>query len=166
MGQEANERILELFFEFPDNSFTVRETAKETRIPKSTVQKYLTKLKQRKLIDKENKAVKSLLFKVRKTNFYIEKIVGSGLIEKLLELNPSVIILFGSFRKGESSKGSDIDIFIETHSLVKVDLTKYEKKLKHKIDLHIYSSIRKVSENLQINIINGIKLYGFLDIND
>jgi len=45
-----------------------------------------------------------------------------------------------------------------------LNLSKYEKILNRKIQLHFYRNFRKVSENLKGNIINGIVLDGYLDI--
>ncbi len=155
------DRILELFYEHPHQSFTVREIAVKTKTPKSTVQQYLLDLKKQKLIDEKNQATRTLLFKVKKVNFYIEKIVESGISEKLTqELNPSCIILFGSIRKGDSTHESDIDLFVEAPLSKNIDLKLYEKKLKHKIQLFIEKDIKNLQPQLFNNVINGIKLYG------
>ena len=163
MGHKTKkqDKILELFYECPREKFTVRKIAKETKIPKSTVQKYLLGLKKNDLITKENQANPSLLFKTKKVNYFIEKIVESGLIEFLNEqLNPSCIIIFGSIRKGDSIKESDIDIFIESSVKKELELKTYEKELKHKIELFVYNDINKLQPNLFNNVINGIKLWG------
>lgn len=161
MGQNHPDKILELFYEFPQQQFTVREIAKLAKIPKSTVQKYLHELKKEKLVDSDNRAETSLLFKTKKVNYFLEKLVESGLIEKITaELNPSCIILFGSIRKGDSIKKSDIDLFIECPFKKELNLTGYEKKLKHKIQLFIEKDIQNLPENLLNNVGNGIKIYG------
>ncbi len=155
------DRILELFYEYPSQRFTVREIAKRTRVPKSTVQQYLLELREKKLVDEENKAAATVLFKVKKINFYIERIVESGILEELAkELNPSCIILFGSIRKGDSTYESDIDLFIEAPLSKNINLDLYEKKLKHKIQLFIEKDIKNLQPQLFNNVINGIKLYG------
>ena len=158
-------RILELFYEHPATSYTIRQIAKETRIPLSTAQVYLTSLKKDKLITIENRAATTLLFKTKKINFFVEKIVESGLINELIqELNPSCIIFFGSFRKGDSTAESDIDIFIETPLSKKIDLKRYHKILKHNLDLFIEKDLHTLQPHLINNIINGIKLYGSFTI--
>jgi predicted nucleotidyltransferase len=156
MGQITKnmDKIRELFYEYPDKPFTIREIAKKTNIPKSTVQKYLQEIK-REMKDSE-------LFKIEKIHFYIEKIFETGLIRYLEDtLRSSCIILFGSFRKGESVKDSDIDLFIETATKKVIDLSKFEKKLKHKINIIDEPDIKKIPLRLKNNIINGIKLSGF-----
>lgn len=157
--------ILKVFYEYPEKEFTVREIAKLTKIPKASVHNYLLQLKKAKLISKENQAETTLLFKTKKINDYIEEIVTSGLIEQLIRaLNPSCIILFGSIRKGDSVKDSDIDIFIESPVKKDIPLRLYEKKLGHKIQLFVESDIHKLQPNLLNNVVNGIKLYGSFTI--
>lgn len=160
MGQK-NLKILELFFEHPEKNFTVREISKKTGIPKTTVHKELKSMKEQNLITKENEASESRYFKIKKINYFTEKIISSGLIEKLIkEMNPSCIILYGSIRKGDSVKDSDIDIFVESSIKNIPDLSYYEEKLGHKIQIFVKSDINELNKNLLNNVINGIKLYG------
>ncbi len=165
MGQNKENQILELFYENPNQKFTIREISKITKIPRATAHRIIESLKKQELINKENSANENLLFKTKKINFFIEKIVSSGLIEEIInKLNPSCIILFGSIRKGESIKESDIDLFAESQIKKGANLSKFEKKLKHKIQLFVESDINKLQKNLFNNIINGIKLYGSLNL--
>lgn len=158
-------KILEVYYENPNSTFTVRKISKKTKLPRATVNRYVNKLKKENLITKKNYPANNLLFKTKKINYYIEKIISSNLIEYIIkELNPSCIILFGGIRKGESDSQSDIDLFIESFQKKKINLIKFEKILKHKIDLFIEEDINKLPKNLTNNIINGIKLYGVLKI--
>jgi predicted nucleotidyltransferase len=163
MGQKFTnmDKIIELFYENPSKSFTVREISSKTKIPKSTVHKYITQLKKEKMITEENQASDSNLFKTKKTFHYIEKMIKIGLLDQIeKELNPSCIILFGSFRKGESDKDSDIDIFIES-SKREINLKNFEEKLGHEIQLIIENDIHKLPDRLFNNVINGIKIGGY-----
>jgi len=163
--KKVKEEILNLFFEYPNRKFSIREIAKLTRIPRATVHKYLLALKKQNLLTKENQAKTSLLFKIKKTNYFVEKIIDSGLIDEIREtLNPSCIILFGSIRKGDSVKESDIDLFIESSVKKTINFNKFEKKLKHKIQIFIRHDINSLQPNLFNNVINGIKLYGSFKI--
>ena len=86
------------------------------------------------------------------------------------ELNyPEAIVLFGSYAKGENKKGSDIDLFILSESKNKLDLNDFEKKLDTEIQVFLHN--RKDFEQMKVdnkellnNIINGIKLSGFLEV--
>lgn len=167
MGQmdENMDKILELFFEFPNQKFTIRGMAKMTKIPKSTVQNYLAELKSIGLVTKDNQASNTRFFKIKKVNYFIEKIYAYGLINYLNEVfSPSCIILFGSFRKGDSVKESDIDIFIETTKKIEPDLSKFEEKLKHKVQIFKETNINELPPRLFNNVINGIKLEGFFKV--
>ena len=161
MGQNNKSKILQLYFENPDKKFTVREVSLKTKIPKSSVHRILSELKKEKIISKEGEFFRSNLSKIKKINFYVEKIVEVGLLDYLIsELNPSLIILFGSMRKGDSVKSSDIDIFIETCVEKNIDLSSFEKKLGHKIELFLENDINNLQKNLFNNVINGINLFG------
>lgn len=159
------DKMLELFFEHPNQKFTIRQIAKKTKIPKSTAHKYIKKLKSFELITNDNKASNTRLFKLKKINYFIEKIYCSGLIEHFNKIYaPSCIVLFGSFRKGDSIKDSDIDIFLETTKKKDIDLKGFEKKLKHKIQIFKETDINKLPSRLFNNVINGIKLEGFFKV--
>ena len=130
-----------------------------TKIPKSTVHKILIEIKKGIYFSDE------LYFKNLKTNYYTNQLFSSGLIGFLIDnLNPSLIILFGSFRKGESDKDSDMDVFVESQIKKEIDLKKFEKKIGHKIDLFVETSLEKLNSNLFNNVVNGIKLYGSFKI--
>ena len=152
-------KMLGLFFENPDKTYTVRKISKKTRIPTSSVQRYLKILRKYKII-KDKKFNFNSYSKFVKTYYMIDKLYRSGLLDFIEEkMNPSCIILFGGVRKGEYDREGDIDIFVES-SEKHPDLSLFEKKLKHKIDLFIESSISNLPKLLLNNVVNGIKLYG------
>jgi len=164
MGQ-IEDKIMGVFYENPNKKFSVRQIVKLTNIPRSTAHKYLVELKKFGLVTKENISSENLFFKVKKINYYTERIVNSGLINELIKnFNPSCIILFGSIRKGDSTKESDIDIFVESNIKKDINLKLYEKKLKHKIQLFVENNINNLQPNLFNNVANGIKIYGSFKI--
>ena len=171
--------ILEKFMEESEREFHIREFAKIMRISPTTATNYLESLKEELLLEKEKSRNVILykansqnpLFKETKKYFNIKKIIESGLIDYLNnELNyPEVIILFGSYSKGENISASDIDFFILTESKKQISLKEYEEKLSSKIQLFVYN--KKEFKNLKIknkellnNILNGIKLSGFIEV--
>lgn len=165
MGQNNKNKILEIFYEYPNRKFTVRDIARLAGIPRATAHKTLISLKKERLVTKEYESESTLIFKTRKINFFIERIVESGLIDEIVNrLNPSCIILFGSIRKGDSIKDSDIDIFVESSVKKDVEVGKFEKKLKHKIQLFVEPDVKKLGSELANNIVNGIKLFGSIKI--
>ncbi len=167
MGQ-----ILNLFFEYPTKDFHIRGIAKQIKIPKTTVSYRINKLLKEKIIIKEKKEVfpsfraneTSEIYRFYKRQEFLEKLIKIKLTDYLeQELHPKCIILFGSFAKAEYDKKSDIDIFVQARER-EIDLMKYEKKLKHKINLFFEPNIMRLSSELFNNIVNGIKLRGFLKI--
>lgn len=159
MGQTNKEKILRVYFENPGEDFSVRRICSLTGIPRSTVHKKVTEIKS------ENYFKDDLFFKTIKIHYYIKELFFSGLIHFLIEtLNPSLIILFGSFRKGESDSESDIDLFVESPIKKELNLKKFEKKIGHSIDLFVEKNLEKLNANLFNNVVNGIKLYGSFKI--
>lgn len=171
--------ILNYFFEEPERKFHLRELARLARLAPSTVSKNLEQLvKKRILISKKDKGFKLFsansenhLYRDLKLFYNIFQIRISGLVDHIIEIfnQPKSIILFGSFRKGENIPRSDIDIFIEVTAKKELDLSKFEGKLGHKIQLFQFTSkeisaMQKNNKELFNNIANGIVLEGFFEV--
>ncbi|MEK6969785.1 MAG: nucleotidyltransferase domain-containing protein [Nanoarchaeota archaeon] len=163
-GQRCG-KVLGFFFKTPNDSVTVRELAVKVGMSRSTIQRCLTTLRQEKYISENNQWIDSWFNKVRKINYYVEQICSSGIVDYLEEqLGASAIILFGSFRKGEAVKDSDIDIFVECAREKEVNLREFEKKLGHKIQVFTKPKITLLPAHLLNNVVNGIKLKGYFTI--
>ncbi|MBI4983111.1 nucleotidyltransferase domain-containing protein [Candidatus Woesearchaeota archaeon] len=80
------------------------------------------------------------------------------------ELAALSIILFGSFRKGESNRESDLDIFVECGKNKKINLVPFEKKLGHHIQLFTQPNINLLPKNLLNSVVNGIKIKGYFTL--
>ncbi len=159
------DKILESIFEYPNREFTIREISKITKIPTSNIQRYLKELREKEIINTNNQLIINNYNKFLKSYFMINKLYENKLIDYINNtFVPSLIIIFGSVRKGEYDFESDIDIFIESTKNIKVDLSNFEKKLNHKIQLFIYKDIKELPNNLLNNVINGIKLTGYIKI--
>lgn len=172
MGHEEIQKIVCLFFEEPNRNFQIREIARITRIPKTTVQRHILRLVKEDIVVKRRETVfpsyraneESPLYKRAKRMLLISNLYDSGLMDHLEKLLiPKCIILFGSGAKGEYTKDSDIDIFIQA-SEKDIHLEKYEKIMKHRITLFFEPDISRLSNELLNNIINGYKLSGYLKI--
>ncbi len=168
MGQDNQklEKVMEILSENQNKSIKIRDLSRLTHIPRSTLLRYLTKLKKLKIIDQNNKIITNNYTKFIKSYIIVKKLFTCGLIDYLEErLVPSAIILFGSIRKGEYTKESDVDLFIETSKVESsLDLKKYENRIKHKIQLFIEPEINNLPNELFNNVINGIKLTGYIRI--
>ena len=171
-NMEQIERIQGLFFENPSREFYLREINKLTNVPITTTKRILNNLKNKELITKIKTKpypkyranTEKFYYKFYKKISIMEKVYRSGLIDYLIEeRNPSIIILFGSCAKGEYDIKSDIDLFLGANES-KLDLDKYEKKLKHKINITFEQNLGDLNTELRNNIINGEKLYGFIRI--
>ena len=169
------DNILNLFFEEPEREFHVREIARIVKKSPTTISKYLTKLQKEQMLTSRTalnhklfKAdTESLNYKNSKLAYNINQIVSSKLIDYIKDkLNPSAIILFGSFRKSENNKESDIDLLVISPEKTKLELSAFERKLKHKIQLFVHSNkdlqkMLKTNKELVNNWINGIVVYGY-----
>jgi predicted nucleotidyltransferase len=167
---EQIKKVKELFFENPSKEFYLREIGKATNVPITSTKRILNKLKNEGLTTKlkikpypkYRANTESFYYMYHKKNNLIEKIYESGLIAYLVkELSPALIILFGSCAKGEYNFKSDIDLFVQSEEN-KINLAKYEKILKHKINVFFDKSIHNLSQELANNVLNGEKLYGFI----
>lgn len=165
-------KIMEVFFEEPTKNFQLREISRLTNIAVTSVKKYLKELVDENLVRKSTETLypsylaneTNRMFKVYKQQRMIFKIYLSGLVDYLEKTSlPTCIILFGSVRKGEYNKDSDIDIFIQS-SKHKLELRKFEKQLNHKINILFEADLKDLSKELFNNIVNGIILYGYLKL--
>jgi len=166
-------KVASVFFDKPDNYFELIKISKEIRLAHTSVKNHLETLIKMNIIKRENiLGIKKNYYVANRDNFNFinyKKIYNldilnkSGLIKYISDkFMPSCIILFGSFSRGEDINSSDIDIFIEC-SEKNVDLTKYEKILNRRIELHFKKNFKSYSSELKNNILNGLTLYGFLE---
>ena len=176
MFKEINN--LRIFFEEPEREFHLREIARILKKNPVTVKKHLEKFIEKGVLNlkKERKFyfyssnTENPSYKEIKRQYNRDKLIDSNLIDFLKkEFNLPVIILFGSYEKGEDNKNSDVDICIITESRKDVDIKKYEKIINRKIQLHIFKNeefrkLRIKNKNLFNSIINGYKIYGLLEI--
>ena len=88
----------------------------------------------------------------------------TGLIEHIdNSCFPKVIILFGSASMGEDTENSDIDIYVNSKAK-KLNLEKYEKALKRKVNILFEEDFNKINKELKNNIINGTIMEGYLEV--
>lgn len=173
------DRLLEYFYENPEQEFYVRELARLLKKSPTTISKDLKALEKEGLVLSQKKYnhlifranSENKLFKERKSHFYIQKIRRSGLIEYLNDFfnHPEATILFGSTAKGENISSSDIDILVVSPSKKSPDIEKFEKKLGHKIQLFINSSediekMKQKNKELLNNLINGVVIEGYWEV--
>jgi len=164
-------KILQLFFDSPTKQFQFREISRMIKIGLPSVINYVKKLQKEGFVRKEEKGVygsytanKTEQFKLYKKNDLLIRIYESGLLDHLSdELNPNVIVLFGSTSRGEDIEASDVDLFVLAKEK-ELNLKKYERLLKRKIKILFEEDISDIPKELLNNIINGAVLRGYLKI--
>ncbi|MEK6825907.1 MAG: nucleotidyltransferase domain-containing protein [Nanoarchaeota archaeon] len=173
------QRIMEVLCKYPDKEFSLSDLAREAGVAKANIGEILSQLQSKNII-KIEKLSKIWRIEANQTeNAYIKSkilynlnfIYQSGLVEALAKIygNPKSIVLFGSFRKGEDSSNSDIDIAIEDsiaseHNAIYLGvLAEYERSIGRKIQIHEFNR-KTVDIHVFNNIANGIVLYGFLEV--
>ena len=108
---------------------------------------------------------------VWKIPYNLHLVYQSGIINEIRKvfLNPRAIILFGSYRKGDDTEKSDIDIAVEVLEEKDLEIIHlgmipqlgYRSNVP--VNIHIFSR-NKINLNLFANIANGIILEGFLEV--
>ncbi|MDD5650503.1 MAG: nucleotidyltransferase domain-containing protein [Candidatus Nanoarchaeia archaeon] len=171
MIETKENKILELFFIDPLTKLHLREISRRAKISPSWTKKILEKLEKQNLILKEKTRLttnftanrENINFINLKKIFNLHKLYKSNLLNYLEEIYeyPNTILLFGSYLRGEDIIKSDIDILIVTDKNKKLNLEKYEKLLKRKINIH-ETDLKNSDKEFLNNIINGLVLYGKL----
>lgn len=180
---EAYNKVLGWFFSYPLTPISLTDLAAQLKISKKTTSKIVGQLiKEEFLIKEEIGRVWRIYCNQQHIYNYTRKIgynlslvyqalYESGAIGQINEItgNPKVIILFGSYRKGDDTDKSDIDLAIEVTGneepkiicLGVLPNLGYRKNIP--LNLHIFSR-NKIDINLFSNISNGIVLQGFLEV--
>lgn len=163
-------KITDLIFKTPEKWAHIREAARKLNVSPNTVRKTITSLKKEGLLEEKKEGnmirfranLNSEKYKQEKRLYNLHQIYKSGIIDFLFNYyNPEVIILFGSYSRGEDISTSDIDIGIVTNESKRADLKDFEKKLSRKIELSLFTR-NKISDEFFNNLINGIVLKGVL----
>lgn len=165
-----------VFFDEPTKPHYLIEISKKSGIAHTSVKRCLNSLKKEGIISERTDKKGKRNFPVYSANFQDEKfkqykkahnfsrIIESGIIEYIRDkLMPKAIVLFGSYLRGEDIEGSDIDIFAEAKPK-DLDVSKYEKLLKRKIEIHFNEKFNNYPKELKNNIINGNIMYGYLEV--
>ncbi len=177
--ETAKNRIIGVLFRYPEKEFSLSDLAREARVAKANIGSILGEFHKIGLITIE-KLSKIWRIKANQTNlvfikskiiYNLDLVYRTELVEFLVEYfkNPKVIILFGSFRKGEDLSNSDIDIAIESDEVKEYkitglrELSEFEKVMGRRIQIHLFNR-KSIDINVFSNIANGIVLWGFLEV--
>ena len=150
-----------------------REIAKMLYVSPTAVSNSIKKLKESRLITFEKtKTINFISFnrneqaaKELKRVENLKNIYLSGLSDYLeKDLPGGTIILFGSYSRGDDIYTSDIDIAVIERKDKRLELEKYEKILKRRVNVNFYNSWKDVNKHLKNNILNGILLHGSVEL--
>lgn len=172
--KSIKEQLTEYFFIYPTVKLRVRQIEREVNIPLPSVIRYTQELKNESILKSTEIANivvysadrTSAHFLMKKKVYNLQCLYNSGLINFLKEeLSNPLIIVFGSYSRGEDVEASDIDLYIEYPSEKKLHIEKYEKYMQRKIQILFYKNIHAIkNKELANNIINGIVLNGYLEV--
>jgi len=168
--------VCKVFFEEPTKSHYLIEISRKLKLAHTSVKKHLGNLKSRGIIIENIEKKGKRKFPIYKANlenkeykkykklYNIYALEDSGIINYLNDkLMPRSIILFGSYSRGEDIENSDIDLYLECKKQ-DVNLIKFEKILKRKIQLQFKENFNDYPKELKNNIANGIILKGYLEV--
>jgi predicted nucleotidyltransferase len=171
LQKNNNWKVFREFLDDPKGKHQIRRISKKINLATTSVKLHINELIEQKLVIEEKDIFKyyEANFDNPKFRFYkkinsLDKIENSEILNYLEEKTScETIYLFGSSAKGEDVKESDIDLYIQAPE-TKLNLDKYEKKLNKKIQIFFSEDIKKLPAELRNNILNGIKLRGYLKI--
>ncbi|MEW6721930.1 MAG: nucleotidyltransferase domain-containing protein [Candidatus Micrarchaeota archaeon] len=171
--------VMRHFFKYPTTEFTLSEVASFTGLSKSTVSRIISNLNEAGFVTIVDLGVvyrliansQSAIYNKEKAANNLSIIIRSNITEFLVERfkNPKCIVLFGSYRRGEDSKDSDIDIAVELSDDIETEQFAFEEFKDMEAELGrrfvILAFNRKnIDDNLFINLANGVVLYGLLEV--
>lgn len=164
-----------VFFKEPTKGQGLLEVCRKTNLAHTSVKKHIKRLKQAGIIYEHKEKKGSRLYPLYKAKqdtkrfrdykklYNFSELIDSGLIDYIKDtLTPKSIVLFGSYQRGEDTEDSDIDLFVEASNR-EISLSRFEKRLKRKIQLHFKKNFGEYPPDLKNNIINGTLLEGYLE---
>jgi len=158
---------LEPFFEDCYRRVNVREYAKIMRISPPTASKLLSSYNAKNLLLRGTYKNYILFYANKENKDFIDlsriywRHELKGLVHFMeTKLTNPAIILFGSLSKAEVKPDSDVDLAIFAYKK-ELDIRAFEKKIKRKIQMFWFESIKDVeNKELANNITNGYVLRG------
>ncbi len=167
-------KVLSIFFDDPNpkEGFTIRWIAKQIKLAPTSVKVHLDALVGEGFVRKEEGRIyetywpnrEKLVFRFYKKIDMQMRLEETKVLEAIWEeCSPQAIILFGSAARGEDDQMSDVDLFVLAKER-KLQVERYERLLKRKIQLHFSDNIQKLPKELRNNIMNGTILKGYIKV--
>lgn len=162
---------LSVFLKEPTKLHFIREISREINLAHTSVKKHIKTLLKEDLIRiKQNKPFNGYVSNRDSEKFILYKKAFNILsLEQVLskineEIAPKVIVLFGSYEKGEDIEESDIDLLLISNVKKELEFSKEEKTLKRNIHITIVKKLSELDKPLRNNVIKGTILEGDLDV--
>jgi len=160
-------KVLEVFFIEPTTIHFIKGISKRINLAPVSVKKYITELLQEKLVKRKeskpfsgfiaNRESEDFIFYKRIYNLYTLKDLTEFIVSSYY---PKLLVVYGSYARGEDVETSDIDLLILTKVRKELDLRRFENKLRRSIHLVIVDDLNKLDGKLLKKVQNGIVLYG------
>lgn len=175
----ASLRIVWWFCAFPNKEWTFNEVCEGTNTAKTTGKVVIEDLVKKGIVAKLvfgrlwrlSANMQSPAYRNVKIVHNLDLVLGSNLVEFIRGTYPQAraIVLFGSYRKGDDVRESDLDIAVEIPGKTQLDVVSvgtidrlgYREGVN--VNAHVFSR-ETVDVNVFANIANGIVLYGFLEV--
>jgi predicted nucleotidyltransferase len=177
-NNSSRDKIISWFFAYPASEVSLTKLTKEVKISKTHASRVVSELVGEGFLELEilgkiwriKANFKHKYFRLQRIAYNLSQIGESNILEIVDNeiANYSNIVLFGSYRKGDDTEWSDIDIAVEVKNnkpLKIIELGKIKKLGYRKnvaVNLHVFDR-NKIDINLFSNIANGIVLDGFLE---
>lgn len=175
---ESFQAVRSWFYAYPDRAIGLSDLSEETRLSKSSVRAAIKRLAKEGSVSIETignvwriSARASRTFSEAKSAYHLNLIYRSRIVDAIAHKYPNAraIILFGSYRSGEDTEESDIDIAVELtgNDPVRVSsfgaFTRFGYRTDVPVQLTAFTR-NAIDINLFNNIANGIVLRGFLEV--
>ena len=176
---EAYQKVLFWFFSFPTREIGLSDLSEAVGIAKTTAHKIVTTLVNEQFLKLE---IIGRIWRIscnqdhiynfsKKISYNLMMVYESGVLQEVHQRvpNPKVVALFGSYRKGDDTEKSDIDIAVEVigDQELKIEsigiLSAFGYRRDISVNLHLFSRDH-IDINLFSNVANGIVLDGFLEV--
>ncbi len=176
--ERAYDKIMVWFFAFPDTDFTLNELCKNLEIAKTTANTVVSTFEKMGFLTHHvlgkvwriRANASHAFFTTHKIPFNLKSVYESGVLDWINSNIPGAraVVLFGSYRKGDDTEKSDVDIAVEVirdSEPETISLQIRRMGYRENVPLNIYVFSRnKIDLNLFASIANGILLQGFLEV--
>lgn len=176
--ERAYDKVLHWFFAYPAKEFTLSELCEQLKISKTTANTVVLELEKLKFLEHEVLGNLWRIYANQKHPFFItlripfnlKSVYQSDILEWVVSNVPNAraVILFGSYRKGDDTEKSDVDIAVEVVGnkeleIVKLQASRMGYRENVHVNVHLFSR-KKIDLNVFASIANGIVLQGFLEV--